>query len=139
MKMIMLIGFFAVFGFAVLAWAVGQGGGNDIRPGSGVAMEKRLSDYLPSLVKTPGDTSVYFMNGKEPGATVLVAGGTHGNEIAGIMAATILVEHGRVQKGRLIVILDAYDETAPANRSVKLLDVPGLQQVMASGAGAFLR
>ncbi len=69
-----------------------------------MTMEKRLSDYQPSLVKTPGDTSIYIMEGKEPGATVFVAGGTHGNEIAGIMAATILVEHARVQKGRLIVI-----------------------------------
>jgi predicted deacylase len=47
---------------------------------------------------------VYLLEGKEPGATVFVAGGTHGNEIAGIMAAIVLVEHATVQKGRLIVI-----------------------------------
>jgi len=35
---------------------------------------------------------------------VFVAGGTHGNEIAGIMAAIVLVEHARVQKGRLYVV-----------------------------------
>jgi predicted deacylase len=35
---------------------------------------------------------------------VFVAGGTHGNEIAGIMAAIVLVEHARVRKGRLIVV-----------------------------------
>lgn len=104
MKIIIFTGYFFVFCFGVVAWTAGQGAGNDIRPGSGVTVQKLLSDYLPSLAETPGDTPVYFMNGKDPGATVLVAGGTHGNEIAGIMAAAILVEHARVQKGRVIVI-----------------------------------
>ena len=47
---------------------------------------------------------VYVLDGKEPGATAVVLGGTHGNEIAGIMAATVLVEHVRVSRGRLIVL-----------------------------------
>jgi predicted deacylase len=77
---------------------------HDIRPGPGVSATRKLSAYLPALATTPGDTDVYVMDGKEPGATVFVAGGTHGNEIAGIMAATVLVERARVQKGRLIVV-----------------------------------
>ena len=76
----------------------------DIRPGPGVTAVKKLSAYLPSLANTPGDTFVYFLQGNEPGGTVFVAGGTHANEIAGVMAATVLVEHVQVQKGRLIVI-----------------------------------
>jgi len=77
---------------------------HDIRPGPGVTAIKRLSDYLPSLAKTPGDTPVYILDGDRKGGTVLVAGGTHGNEIAGMMAATLLVESARVSRGRLIVI-----------------------------------
>ena len=77
---------------------------HDIRPGPGVTATKMLSDWAPSLKNTPGDTPVYLVEGKEPGATVFVAGGTHGNEIAGIMAAISLVERATVQTGRLIVI-----------------------------------
>jgi predicted deacylase len=63
-----------------------------------------LSDWAPTLKGSPGDSPVYVLEGKEPGGTIFVAGGTHGNEIAGIMAAITLVEHATVQKGRLIVI-----------------------------------
>lgn len=77
---------------------------HDIRPGPGVTMVKELSQYAPSLANTPGDTKVYILDGAEPGATIFVAGGTHGNEIAGIMGAIVLVERVRVQKGRLIVV-----------------------------------
>ena len=77
---------------------------HDVRAGAGVTATKQLSAYLPSLEGTPGDTAVYVLEGKEPGATAVVLGGTHGNEIAGIMAATVLVERARVTKGRLVVI-----------------------------------
>lgn len=77
---------------------------HDIRPGPGVTSTTRLSSYLPSLANTPGDSDVYILQGTEPGATVFVAGGTHANEISGIMAATVLVEHARVRQGRLIVV-----------------------------------
>jgi predicted deacylase len=91
--------------------ALGQGGipqaaplEHDIRAGRGVSAERMLSDYLPALGKTPGDTKVYVLEGDAPGGTVVVAGGTHGNEIAGSMAATLLVERVSVAKGRMIVI-----------------------------------
>ncbi len=77
---------------------------HDIRPGPGVSATKMLSAYAPGLANTPGDTPVYVLEGKEPGGTVFVAGGTHGNEIAGIVAAVVLVEHAQVLKGRLIVV-----------------------------------
>lgn len=82
----------------------GQPAVHDIRPGPGVTSTKMLSAYAPGLEGTPGDTKVYVLAGREEGATVFVAGGTHGNEIAGIMAAIVLVERARVQKGRLIVV-----------------------------------
>ena len=100
----------AVFGILTAdAWAqvqvpAGRPFEHDVRPGPGVTARKKLSAYLPSLANTPGDTEVYVLEGQEPGATVFVAGGTHANEIAGIIAAVVLVERARVQKGRLIVI-----------------------------------
>lgn len=77
---------------------------HDVRAGDGVTATKMLSAYLPSLEGTPGDTTVYVLEGKDPGATAVVLGGTHGNEIAGIMAAVVLVERARVTRGRLVVI-----------------------------------
>jgi hypothetical protein len=76
---------------------------HDVRPGPGVKT-RLLSDYLPALARTPGDTAVYALEGPEPGGTVFVAGGTHANEIAGSLAAVVLIEKARVQRGRLIVI-----------------------------------
>jgi hypothetical protein len=97
-----------VLGASVIAAQVAVPSGapreHDIRPGPGVTATKMLSDWAPTLKHSPGDTPVYILEGKEPGGTVFVAGGTHGNEIAGIMAAITLVEHATVQKGRLIVI-----------------------------------
>jgi predicted deacylase len=76
----------------------------DVRSGPGVTAVKNLSDYSRSVARTAGDTRVFVLGGSELGGTMFVAGGTHGNEIAGIMAAVVLVEHARVRKGRLIVI-----------------------------------
>jgi predicted deacylase len=89
---------------AQVAVPPGEAASHDIRPGPGVTATRMLSAWAPALAGTPGDTTVYVLDGKEPGATVFVIGGTHGNEIAGIMAAVVLVEHVRVQAGRLIVI-----------------------------------
>jgi len=76
---------------------------HDVRPGPGVKI-KALSDYLPGVGRTPGDTAVYLLEGAEPGGTVFVAGGTHAGEIAGSLAAIALVERAKVRRGRLIII-----------------------------------
>ncbi len=75
-----------------------------IVPGPGVSRVTALSAYLPALTGTPGDTAVYVVEGRRPGGTVLVLGGTHGDEPAGYIAAVILVERARVDRGRLIVV-----------------------------------
>lgn len=80
---------------------------DEIRPGPGVTHAGRLSDTLPSLAGTPGDTPVFTLaalNGSAPGGTALVLGGTHADEPAGYLAAVVLVETARVTAGRLIVI-----------------------------------
>ncbi len=73
-------------------------------PGPGVTQTVPLSSYFPGLSKTPGDTPVYVMNGQVPGGTILVLGGTHGDETAGYLTAILLIEQARVRAGRLIVL-----------------------------------
>lgn len=100
---VLLLGI-AVFLLSVIpALAVGPAE-HDIRPGAGVAEVTWLSRYFPALKGTPGDTRVYILNGSKPGPTALIMGGTHGDEISGIMSATLMVERAKVEAGRLIVI-----------------------------------
>lgn len=77
---------------------------HDLRPGPGVTRTRMLSSYLPALAGTPGDTPVFVLEGKEPGGTLVVVAGTHENEIAGVFAATALIETARVSRGRLVVV-----------------------------------
>jgi len=87
---------------------------HEIRPGPGVSSVGWLSDYQPGLSGTPGDTRVYVLEGSEPGGTAVVVGGTHGNEIAGILTAVLLVERARVLRGRLIVVPHANNSAMSA-------------------------
>ncbi len=70
----------------------------------GLTDERRLSDYLPSLKGTRGDTYVMFYAGKQPGGTLLVLGGTHPNEPGGYIAAVVMAENLIVDRGRVIII-----------------------------------
>ena len=79
---------------------------HDIRPGKGITQVLWLSEWFAPLKGTPSDTRVFIADSKKPGATVFVAGGTHANEIAGIMSAVILVENAIPSYGRLIAIPD---------------------------------
>ena len=75
-----------------------------ILAGPGVSAERRLSDWLPQLAGGPMDTPVYVLDGARPGGTIVVLGGTHGDESAGYLAAVVLVERARLATGRLIVV-----------------------------------
>ncbi|TXT49963.1 MAG: hypothetical protein FD137_542 [Spirochaetes bacterium] len=77
---------------------------HDYRPSDGLARIGWLSDYYPGLLGTPGDSKVYYFEGSKPGGTLFIGGGTHGNEIAGIMAAVLLIENLKVEAGRVIVV-----------------------------------
>ena len=96
---------------------------HDIRPGYGVTAVGWLSDYHPALKGTPGDSRVYYLDSGVPGATVYVQGGTHGNEIAGVVAATILVERAIPTAGRLIVVPHGNNANVDYNDGYRL-DVP---------------
>jgi len=86
--------------------------------GPGVTRVARLGDYNPTLRGTVNDANLYILEGKEPGGTILVFGGTHAEEPAGRLAAWLLVEHAAVERGRLIVALSA-------NRSASTVTRPG--------------
>lgn len=86
--------------------------------GPGVASVKTLGDYFDGVRGTVNDVNLYVLEGKEPGGTVFVFGGTHAEEPAGRLAAWLLVEHAVIEKGRLIVALSA-------NRSASRVTRPG--------------
>ena len=75
--------------------------------GEGVTEIQKLSDYLPALKGTPGDSDIYIFKGAEEGGSVLVLGGTHPNEPSGYMSTILMVENAKVQKGTLYVIVRA--------------------------------
>lgn len=96
-----------------------------------------LSDYLPPLAGTPGDMVVYVMQGEAEGGSAVILGGTHGNEIAGIMAAVVLVEHAQVKQGTLFIIPHANNSAITA----KLPSQPGPPDIVfhsADGERRFL-
>ena len=86
--------------------------------GPGVTRVGRLSDYLAPLKGTVADTDVFFLEGRKPGGTVVLLGGVHGNEAAGMLSAVLVVENGVVDAGRVIVVPHAnessFTNTAPS-------------------------
>jgi len=76
----------------------------DIRPGEGVTDQRKLSDYFPLLKDTNLDTDVFILDSGKAGATGLIIGGTHGNEMAGSVSALVALENAIVTEGKLIVI-----------------------------------
>ena len=72
--------------------------------GDGVTSMQKLSDYLPALKGTRGDSDIYILQGKEPGGSVLILGGTHPNEPAAFLTTVLLVENLKVDKGTVYII-----------------------------------
>lgn len=75
--------------------------------GPGVSEQRMLSDYEPALAGTAADTPIYILEGEQPGGTFLVLGGTHPQEVSGLLGAVLLIENVEVEQGRLIVIPQA--------------------------------
>jgi len=82
----------------VLAWVIAFFAGREflktrelepIVTGEGVTSMQKLSDYLPALKGTRGDSDVYIVQGAEPGGSVLVLGNTHPNEPSGFLFFSI--------------------------------------------------
>ena len=68
---------------------------------------KKLGDYFADLSGSINDCNLFFVEGSEPGATILVLAASHPEEPAGRLAGWILVENAHIQKGRMIVVLSA--------------------------------
>ncbi|HSA95848.1 MAG TPA: succinylglutamate desuccinylase, partial [Acidobacteriota bacterium] len=73
--------------------------------GPSLARVVKLGDYFAPIKGTTNDANVYVLEGKEPGGTVVLLGGTHPEEPAGRLAAWIFAENAVVERGRLLVIL----------------------------------
>jgi len=73
----------------------------------GVTNVRKLSDYFDGLKNSFNDCNIYFLEGQEKGATMLVIGGTHPEEPAARLAAWLFAENGLMEQGRLIVALSA--------------------------------
>ena len=85
-------------------------------PGPGVSRVAHLGDYFGPVKGTVNDVNIYVLEGKEPGGTVLLLGGTHPEEPAGRLAAWIFAENAEVAKGRIFVILTANRSASTATR-----------------------
>ncbi len=72
--------------------------------GPSVSRVARLSEYGQGLRGTTADTSVFFLEGREPGGKVLVMTDTHPNECDGHLSALMFIENAVVSKGTVIVI-----------------------------------
>lgn len=84
----------------------------------GVTQVKKLGDYFEGIKGTVNDCNLYFLEGAEPGGTMLVLAASHPEEPAGRLAAWLMAENGNIIKGRLILVLSA-------NRSATLVTRPG--------------
>ncbi|MBN2264405.1 MAG: succinylglutamate desuccinylase/aspartoacylase family protein, partial [Candidatus Aminicenantes bacterium] len=84
--------------------------------GPGVARVATLGDYFAPLKGTVNDANVYVLEGRGPGGTVLLLGGTHPEEPAGRLAAWIFAENAELAAGRLLVIPSANRSASTVTR-----------------------
>ena len=84
--------------------------------GPGLARVVKLGDYFAPIRGTENDANVYVLEGKEPGGTILLLGGTHPEEPAGRLAAWIFAENATLARGRIFVILSANRSASTATR-----------------------
>lgn len=82
---------------------------------------QKFSDYSPSLKGTIGDSNIYVFDSGVEGPSIMILGGTHPNEPAGQLAATLLLENLTVTKGKVFVITEcnrsAYGYSYPLEAS----------------------
>ena len=65
---------------------------------------KWFSDYVPSLKNTWMDTPVFIFDSGVEGGTVFINGGPHPYEPASTMAAYLMIENIKVDKGKVIIV-----------------------------------
>lgn len=104
-KIIIGLAGFLLFLFSGISFYKSRNFKEPVVLGEGVTQVKKLSDYYSGIKGSINDCNIYIMEGKEPGATVFVMGGSHPEEPAGRLAPWIIVENGVIEKGRLILVI----------------------------------
>lgn len=84
--------------------------------GPSLARVAKLSDYFPGVKGSVNDSNVYILEGKEPGGSVLIMGGTHPEEPAGQLTAWVMAENASLAKGRLFILLSANRSASTVTR-----------------------
>ena len=74
------------------------------KEGPGVTEVRMLSDWFDGLKGTNGDTPVYVLKGEQEGGKMLVLGGTHPNEPASNVSATVFIENAIPEQGTIYVV-----------------------------------
>jgi hypothetical protein len=82
----------------------GQHTGEPLHPSAALTRVFRLSEINPLLAGTGGDTDVYEFDGPGEGGSLLIIGGTHASEIAGIMSVVLMLETLQVDAGKVFLI-----------------------------------
>lgn len=102
----------AVFGAVAAADFLEMHHSEVIVPSPALTKTGHLSDYFAPLRGSAGDADVYFYDSGVPGGTALILGGTHPNEAASNVAATLIAENIAVAVGRVLVVLRACNSGA---------------------------
>ncbi|MGE5359561.1 MAG: succinylglutamate desuccinylase/aspartoacylase family protein [Bacteroidales bacterium] len=84
--------------------------------GPGVTSIRHLGDYFAGIKGSVNDSNVYVLEGKQPGATILVLGGSHPEEPAGRLSPWIMVENAQMTRGRLLVALSTNRSATTSTR-----------------------
>ncbi len=94
----------AVIGFFSGREFLSMRSSDEIFPSPGLTTKRMLSDFVPDLKNTAGDTEVFIFDGPTKGGNLLIVGGIHPNEPAGSMTAILLVETIRAARGKVVII-----------------------------------
>jgi hypothetical protein len=75
--------------------------------GPGVTMVRKLSESFQGIKGSINDANVYVLEGKKPGGSVLLLGGSHPEEPAGRLATWVMTENAVVEQGRVFILNSA--------------------------------
>ncbi|MCK5146410.1 succinylglutamate desuccinylase/aspartoacylase family protein [bacterium] len=84
--------------------------------GPGVTDVVKLGDYFDGIAGSINDCNLYILDSGNPGATILILGGSHPEEPASRLAAWLFVENGLMTEGRMIVALSANRSASTVTR-----------------------
>ncbi len=102
----------AIFGVVASLDFAAMHKSEEIFPSPALTKVGHLSDYFEPIRGSEGDVEVYYFDSGVPGGTALILGGTHPNEAASNIAATLIAENIGVTTGRVLVVLRACNSGA---------------------------